>query len=237
MLWRGFRARPIRLPSCCPAAAGAGARGLNRCAVNIAFCPVRVLLDRLYRWTELSAARHSGPGIVFAPRRRCHARRPRWPISNGWRFSKTRNCRSLTARLWYRTTICGTRWLAWMPRAPARHYPVRSVAEVAPRRGEIPRSAFARWTDSSAASFVPSQNRTFGTSCVELALVRGGYLGQVAACHRSRSRQSAGRGRDPEGRDDDVGQRRARRLLQPARAGLSTGDFPAYAGHPQESLD
>ena len=110
------------------------------------------------------------PAMLFARRlQRPPTIQHRWPISNGWRFSRTRSCRSWNERRWRRTTICATPSLASRRRAPisASRDPI-SFRTWAPARISPPFGSRGMEQTPLPASFVPSQNRTFGAATLNL---------------------------------------------------------------------
>ncbi len=112
-----------------------------------------------------------------------------------------------------------------------RNHAVQSVPDARREREHLHQSRVPQRTDASAESADTLAESYLRGRHAQLTLVRAGHLGTIAPRYRGCSRQSAGRGRKPQGRGHHVGERGGRSLLQPARFGLSTGDLPAHPGY------
>src|SRR5207237_2101310 len=97
--------------------------------------------------------------------------------------------------------------------------------------GNSVQSPFSRWLAATARDVRSFPEPQLGRGFAQPAFLRARHLGTLAAGNRSIARAAPRRGRKPQSRDDDAGERCRDELLRLARARLRTRYFEAHVGN------
>ena len=194
-----------------------------------------VLVDRLHRGSELSATLRCHAANFRAPDPLPPGQAASFADLKWFEVFKDEKLQELIRTHWSRTTTCATPSPASKRLGQPRNHAIGPVSEIRRRRRRGDQSPVARRSNAAAAAVPTLAESQFRNRRAAIAVFRNRYLGQAAARHGGRARQSPERRGKSQSRGDDSGQRRGHRLLDTARTRLRARNLAARLSRPVRS--